>query len=169
MREMVKQLLADRFALKVHTETRELPVYALIPAKGGIKLERSTSATPGTGGIELVAAGWTQGNNIRMASFIEVLSRNMDRPVIDKTGFADAFNYRLTYLANPTADPATLSPDGCPRAMADYIERRKLKVEAMSCPDVFTAVQEQLGLKLDAQKAPIEVLVVDHAEKPSAN
>ena len=169
MRELAKQQLSERFAQQVHSEPRELPVYALIPAKGGVKLQGFARVAPSIDGIVGMVTGWTQGNNVTVASLVNLLTGIVDRPVIDKTGFTEAFNYRLTYLANPAADPETLSPDGCPRAMADFIDRRGLNVGPMSCPDRFTAVQEQLGLKLDAQKAPLEVLVVDHAEKPSAN
>jgi hypothetical protein len=106
-----------------------------------------------------------------MRSLIEVLSRSLDRPLVDKTNFTDAFDFKLTWTpdSGASADPRTVSDPGCPPSFAALQERLGLKPEAASCPSIFTAVQEQLGLKLDPQKAPIQVLVIDHVERPSAN
>jgi uncharacterized protein (TIGR03435 family) len=109
--------------------------------------------------------GWIQGTNVGMPAFIRVLSGLVDRPVVDKTNFTDAFDFRLTWT--PDSDPP--SDLSCPASFAAFQEQRGLKPEPMSCPSIFTAVQDQLGLKLDAQKDPIEVLVIDHVERPSAN
>jgi len=167
VREMAKALLADRFQLKVHMETRELPVYALIPAKGRTKLAvaKDNGRPRGSGGIASMLKGWIQGTNVAMPAFIRVLSGLVDRPVVDKTNFSDAFDFRLTWT--PDSDPP--SDLSCPASFAAFQEQRKLKPEAMSCPSIFTAVQDQLGLKLDPQKDPIEVLVIDHVERPSPN
>jgi uncharacterized protein (TIGR03435 family) len=167
VREMLKALLADRFQLKVHRETRELPVYALIPAKGGIKLRaaKDNGRPRGTGGISAMVRGWIQGNNVAIPLLLRVLSESVDRPVVDKSGFADAFDFRLTWT--PDSDPAA---DGrCPAAFAPLQEQLGLKAETWDCPSIFTAVQDQFGLKLDPQKDPTEVLVIDHVERPSAN
>jgi len=116
-----------------------------------------------------VARGWIQGTNVSFPQFISALSESVDRPVIDKSGFNDAFDFRLTW----TPDSATDAPaDGsCPSSFAAFAEQRKMDVkpQSWSCPSIFTAVQDQLGLKLDARKEPIEVLVIDHAERPSSN
>ena len=113
--------------------------------------------------------GWIQGNNVSFPQFISALSETVDRPVIDKSGFTDAFDFRLTW----TPDSATDAPaDGaCPASFAAFAEQRKMDLHpaTWSCPSIFTAVQDQLGLKLDARKEPIEVLVIDHAERPSSN
>jgi uncharacterized protein (TIGR03435 family) len=167
LKEMVKVLLADRFQLKVHKETRELPVYALIPAKAGVKLvvAKDTGRPRGSGGIALMDRGWIQGTNVTMESLIRNLSQSMDRPVVDKTHFTEAFDFKLQWT--PDSDPST--EPGCPASFAVIQEQLKLKPEAASCPSIFTAVQEQLGLNLDAQKDPVEVLEIDHVERPSAN
>jgi uncharacterized protein (TIGR03435 family) len=167
VKEMVKTLLAERFQLKVHNETRELPVYALIPAKTGVKLSvaKDNGRPPGSGGIALMDRGWIQGTNVTMKSLIQVLSTSLDRPVVDKTNFTEAFDFRLTW----TADLDAAADPGCPASFAVMQERLKLKPEGWSCPSIFSAVQEQLGLKLDPQKDPIPVLVIDHVERPSAN
>jgi uncharacterized protein (TIGR03435 family) len=167
LREMVKALLSERFQLKVHKETRELPVYALIPTKSGAKVAvaKDNGRPRGSDPILLMDKGWIQGANVAMPAFIQVLSRSVDRPVVDKTSFAEAFDFRLTW----TPDSGPPSDGGCPASFAAGQERLGLKPEAWSCPSIFTAVQDQLGLKLDPQKDPVEVLVIDHVERPAAN
>jgi bla regulator protein blaR1 len=167
VREMAKALLAERFQLKVHKETRDLPVYALIPAKTGIKLAvaKDDGRPRGNGRIANVDRGWLQGTNVTMPSVVQVLSTSVNRPIVDKTNFAEAFDFRLTW----TPDSDTSGDGGCPASFAAAWEHLNRKPEPLSCPSIFTAVQEQLGLKLDPQKAPIEVLVIDHVERPSAN
>jgi uncharacterized protein (TIGR03435 family) len=166
-REMAKALLAERFQLKVHKEIRDLPVYALIPAKGGVKLAvaKDNGGPRGSNGILLVDKGWIQGTDTAMPSLLRALSMSLDRPVVDKTNFTEAFDFRLTW----TPDSDTSGDGGCPASFAAMQERMKLKPEPMSCPSIFTAVQEQMGLKLDPQKDPVEVLVIDHVERPAAN
>jgi uncharacterized protein (TIGR03435 family) len=172
VREMVKALLAERFQLKVHTDIRDLPVYALIPARSGVKppFPKIEDVVRG-GGIALMAKGWIEGADVMMPHLADVLSGYMDHPVVDKTGFTEPFDFRLTW----TPDSAELAPrdtpldPGCPASFAVLRERFRLKQVPASCPSIFTAVQEQLGLKLDLQKSPTEVLVIDHVEKPSEN
>lgn len=84
---------------------------------------------------------------------------------MDRTGFTDPFDFALTYTPDAGA-----APDGaCPEEFTSIRQRRGLPLDPISCPSIFTAVQDQLGLKLDARKEPIEVLVIDHAERPSSN
>ncbi len=171
VRDMAKALLAERFQLKVHKETRELPVYALIPAKSGVKLAvaKDNGRPRGSGGMLSMDRGWIQGTNVSMPGLIQQLSRSLDRPVVDKTNFTDAFDFRLTWTPDSGAAPDTPSDGSCPSSFAAMQERLGQKPEAWSCPSIFTAVQDQLGLKLDPQKDPTEVLVIDHVERPSAN
>jgi len=171
VKEMVKALLAERFQLKVHQETRELPVYAFIPVKAGVKLAvaKDNGKPRGSGSIAVFDSGWIQGTNVTMASVVQELSRSMDRPIVDKSNFTEAFDFRLQWTPDTDALADASTPSGCPAGFAEIQEELKLKPERMSCPSLFTAVQEQLGLKLDAQKAPIDVLVIDHVERPSAN
>jgi uncharacterized protein (TIGR03435 family) len=143
---MVQQLLAERFQLAFHRETRDMPVYELVSGKTGAKLKSvdfgkgSTSFSPG----KLTATA------VPLRNFVEVLSRYLNRPVLDKTGLTGTFDFTLEF-----------SPDG--KGSDDAGE---LPVGA----SLFTAIQEQLGLKLEARKAPIEVLVVDRAERvPTGN
>jgi len=141
MRLMFQALLAERFKLTVHHETRTLSVYELVVAKSGPKLqEASSTARPGfssqggRGGVRMNA------QKVTLAGFADWLSRNVERPVIDKNNLTCDFGFKLEWAREG---------DG---------------------PSVFTALQDQLGLKLQATKAPIEILVIDHAEKvPTEN
>ncbi len=137
--EMVKALLADRFQLKVHQETRELPVYALIPAKGGIKLQpaKDNGRPRGTGGIAFMVRGWIQGNNVGMPSLVSVLSREMaDRPVVDKTGFSDGFDFRLTWTPDADARRGLAAVRRALRAFQDtaWAEAGDLETVRLSLP-----------------------------------
>ena len=115
--------------------------------------------------MEPVARGFLRGNNVTMPSLVETLRHQVDRPVIDKTGFQAAFDMVLTW----TPEGSDAKEGACPAEFATYRQQRGLAPGPMTCPSIFTAVQDQLGLRLDARKEPIEVLVVDHAERPSAN
>jgi uncharacterized protein (TIGR03435 family) len=145
---MLRTLLAERFKLAVHRETRTIPAYVLEVARKGPKLEKAA------GGVSSDASGWAMidAANTTMDHFAWVLARQMDLPVVNRTGLEGAFNLKLTWTpdsgqpARPGGDSGV--PDG---------------------PSIFTAIQEQLGLRLRSEKTPVAVLVVDHAEKPSEN
>jgi uncharacterized protein (TIGR03435 family) len=137
--QMLRALLADRFRLQLHRETRTLEVYVLGVAKNGPKLKKSDKAQATTRGEH----GAIDATKITMDRFAEVLSRQMDLPVVNQTGIEGVFDLALQW-----------SPESTPT------DNR---------PSIFTAVQEQLGLRLTAERAPIEVLVIDHAEPPSEN
>ena len=142
---MAQQLLADRFQLKTHREMRPVPVYALVVSKTGHKLQaaKDNGKPRGSGGIESVAPGWIRGTNVPVKNLINVLSGLLDRPVVDQTDLNDPVDFSLQW-----------APDGS---------------DDTTHPSIFTAIQEQLGLRLEPQKLPIEVLVIDHVEQPSAN
>lgn len=140
--EMVRALLADRFKLATHTETRQLPLYALVVARGSPKLgaiqDGGTSINLGKDHLEV------QGSN-SLSLLAEQLSKVVGRDVIDRTGISGRYNLKLQW----TPDDASASAD--------------------SGPSIFTALEEQLGLKLESQKGPVQVLVIDHVELPTAN
>jgi len=140
-RRMVQALLADRFQLKLHQETRTLPAYDLILAKGGSKLQptKSTGKSIGTGRTHF------NGEGLTMTSIAEELSLITGRVVVDRTNLADRYDLKLEW----TADDAPASDN--------------------SAPSLFTAIQEQLGLKLEPAKEPVPVLVIDHVDLPTAN
>jgi uncharacterized protein (TIGR03435 family) len=147
--EMVQALLADRFGLVVHIETRELPIYVLVVAKGGPKMgavqETGSYVNTGNGRIEV------QMQN-SVAVLAEELSKAAGRDVVDKTGMTGRYHLKLQWTPDDAAAPS--SGNG---AASD------------SGPSLFTAIEEQLGLKLESAKGPVEVLVVDHVEMPSQN
>jgi uncharacterized protein (TIGR03435 family) len=153
-RQMVQQLLADRFKLAVHFETKELPVYALVVAKGGPKLAVSTVKDGGTsvssGNARMTAKGVTM---TKLAQTLtQVLARELGRIVIDKTGIDGKYDVKLEWAP----DSGSATPGG-----SNDI--------APPGPSIFTATQEQLGLKLESTKAAVETLVIDHIEQPSEN
>jgi uncharacterized protein (TIGR03435 family) len=143
---MVQQLLADRFKLTFHTEQREMPVYELVVGKTGSKLK---SVEFGRGSSSM-SPGKLEATAIPLRNFVETLSRLLNRPVLDKTGMTGVFDFVLEW------SPEGRSTDGA----------GDLPVG----PSLFTAIPEQLGLKLESRKAPIEILVIDRAEKvPTIN
>lgn len=146
-RLMVQALLGERFKLVSHSETRELPIYALMVAKGGAKLEESKSDGRKVSGSygKLVLEGLTTDGIARE------LAKVVGRVVVDKTGISGRFD--VTLLWTPDQGPAKVNGEPIPDPP----------------PSIFTAVQEQLGLKLESQKGPVQVLVVDHVELPTAN
>jgi uncharacterized protein (TIGR03435 family) len=159
---MVQKLLADRFQLTFHRDQKEQSVYAITVVKTGAKMaknETNPNGLPGFGGPPL------RGFNVRnstMAEFAGVMQANfMERPVVDQTGFGAT---RYDFVLKWTPDGAQPSPGGGAGAGAtpatDNLE---------APPDLFTAFQQQLGLKLESTKAPVDVLVIDRVEKPSAN
>jgi uncharacterized protein (TIGR03435 family) len=141
-RQMLRALLAERFKVTAHTEEREMPVLALRIAKGGSKLRPTDTAEVGlSGGQGRISI---TGGNDALAVLVYELSWRLDRPVIDQTGLKGRYAFTLNWSedgASPTS----------------------------GAPSVFTAIQEQLGLKLEATKGPVTFLVIDHAERPSAN
>jgi uncharacterized protein (TIGR03435 family) len=173
-RRRLQTLLQDRFRLTVHRETRELPIYELIVAKGGPRLyaPACTEIDPGNPGPApgktimdyCGSSGFFKGrfeaSSANMGDLAKALANLLDRTVVDKTGISGVFHIRLTFASDDTTVRApVVYPDdpGNPPAATDLD------------PNIFTALQEQLGLKLGSSKGPVEVLVVDHAEKPSEN
>jgi len=169
---MMQALLEERFKLKIHHETREVPVYALTVAKAGPKLKpfKDGSCTPidftkltmsaldsrvpgvnycrnvarPAGGIEIYDAQGTSLDEFCILQF-----GRMDRPVINRTGIAGLFDIHLEFA------PGATNPDDAASDAAG--------------PSIFTALQQQLGLKLEAARGPGEFVVIDHVEKPSGN
>ncbi len=163
MKAMFQKLLADRFNLKFHREKKELSVYAITVAKGGEKIkkeENSTLPIPGFGGRP------QNGFNVRngtIAEFASVMQAQfMEQPVVDQTGLGDT---RYTFVLKWTPDPSqsTGFGGGPPPDAAPPVP------DADAPPDLFTAMQQQLGLKMGTTKAPVEVMVIDKVDKPSDN
>ena len=158
MRGMFKKLLADRYQLKFHYEQKELSVYALTVAKGGDKMTKNTSDPAGLPGLFFQGLGLLTVRNATMKDFSQLMqSAVLDRPVADQTGLKDRFDFGLKW----TPDDSQFGGMG-------------MKVPpptdaANAPPSLFTALPEQLGLRMDATKAPVQVLVIDCIQKPTAN
>ncbi|MGD0912440.1 MAG: TIGR03435 family protein [Terracidiphilus sp.] len=147
--QMMQDLLADRFQLKFHKETRELPIYNLVVAKAGLKIE----ATPeGKGNGYSMGGGKLSGTGIALDSLAFSLSNEVGRMIVNKTGLTGGYNIDLKWQPDAMAAGSSNSSSADP-----------------PLPDLFTALQEQLGLKLEAAKGPVDVYVIDQVEKPSEN
>jgi len=146
---MLRSLLADRFKLVVHTETKEQPIYELVVAKSGSKLQPAKSDQPTR--MIMSGSGKFSMETAQISALIYQLSPQLGRPVIDKTGLTGNYEIKLEWAR----DSGSASSDAAP--------------SDASAPSIFTAVQEQLGLKLVSTKGPVDTLVIDHAEPPTAN
>ncbi len=153
---MFQNLLADRFNLKLHRQTKMGPVYVLMVASSGLKMK---PVDPGKDRHSPITTGpndETIGSRVPMNYFCFWLGQNLQsdqRPVIDTTGLIGTYDFRLTFRPElpPEASTQALSP------------------EVQNLPSIFAALKDQLGLELVPQKGPVETLVIDHVEKPSAN
>ena len=145
MSALFESLLADRFQLKFHHETRELPVLALVAAKNGVKLKpaadgegtSSNTSNQGKGTSRLKAVAT---NMPLLAAYI---GNRLGRLVVDRTGLSGSYDFSLEWAPDEASDSAA--------------------------PSLVTALREQLGLRLESQKAPVEVLVIDRLQRPSEN
>ena len=192
IKPLLQSLLAERCNLQVHRETRELPTYTLVVGKSGHKLQKSEIQTeelekepapkvgqPGAPGAPAHAAddvsrggavgrgsqvrigrGQVNAQMITISEFTRLLAQVLGRPVTDKTGLNGNFDFKLEWTPDEamrgTAPPGEVTPhEGSPAGD--------------SGPSIFTALQEQLGLKLESDNGPVEILVIDRIEKPSAN
>ena len=142
---MMQSVFAERFGMRVHMETREMPAYALVLAKSGSKLKEPSDTTSGIsqfGG----STGEVKWANSPLTDLKFLLAKETGKPVVDKTGLTGKYDFMLQYT--PADHAAT---------------------DESSRPSIFTALEEQLGLKLVPTKQPVEVLVVDSIEQPTEN
>ncbi|HEY4085760.1 MAG TPA: TIGR03435 family protein [Bryobacteraceae bacterium] len=135
-KQMLQSLLSDRFQLAVHRETRELPLYSMVLAKGGAKLQRGDAATRSSSSGATFLRG-----TMDSGAWAAALTSTLHRTVIDNTALQGIWKFDLTWAADDNT----------------------------AGPSLFTALQEQPGLKMESTKGPVQVLVIDHAEKPSNN
>jgi uncharacterized protein (TIGR03435 family) len=139
-RPLMQDLLQRRFHLAVHFETREVSGYELVVAKGGSKLEITTKSDA----MAYIYSNGLQSASLNTRTLASLLSRPLGHPVVDKTGLTDFYKLKLSFA--PVEEPSS------------------------GLPDIFTAVQEQLGLKLESKKIPADFLVIDHVDKtPTEN
>jgi uncharacterized protein (TIGR03435 family) len=169
-RQMLQAVLAERFQLKVHREPKEVPIYALVVEKKGTKMKEATpgdhyadgpkspDGTPAGAGTLIPTAKGLTGQAAEMTTLALMLSTlDLGREVVDRTGLTGRYDFTLRCA--PT------------QAMRPLIngQMQPVSEEDATLPSIFTAVQEQLGLKLESTKGMIEGLVIDHIEQPSEN
>jgi len=146
--QLLRQLLKERFGLQFHCESREMPAYALQVVKG--RPELTPAANAHAQPLEWTDGhGWERTENFRsysMTDFVVMQQLFMDRPLVDQTGLTGRYDFKLTY-----------SYGVAPEASAD------------AAPTIFTAIKEQLGLKFEAVKAPVDAFVIDRIERPTPN
>ena len=148
LRTMLQNMLAQRFGMKVHFDKKDMQAYSLVIAKGGLKMKPAAEGA----GVPTASASMRMGSksmhfmvpHATMASICASLSRQLSEPVIDQTGLTGAYNFDLEFAREGAVDA--------------------------TAPNLFTALQEQLGLKLESKKQPVDIVIVDHAEKtPTEN
>jgi len=144
LQQMVQALLVERFKLKFHREQKLVPGYAMVVAKSGLKVKpvEGEGSSMSSNDTKLTA------KHVDMPRIAVFASRVLGQPVIDETGVKDGFDFVLEF---------------------DRRQRTESDPNAPALPTIFTALSEQLGLKLEPKKVPLDVLVVDHAEKPTEN
>jgi bla regulator protein BlaR1 len=155
LRPLLQKLLADRFQLTIHHDTKELPVYALVVGKNGPKFKESVANGPGPN-IRM-GRGVIDGQGMGMEMLASQVSGQLGRTVIDRTGLKGQYEIKLEFTPEGSsqrgpADGPEASPPPDPTG-----------------PSIFTALQEQLGLKLESSKGPVEIIIIDRAEKPTEN
>jgi uncharacterized protein (TIGR03435 family) len=136
-KQMVRIMLADRFQLKTHVETRDMLSYVIRESPGGVKLKASEQLNSGNSNMR---KGHLDFSGVALSSLAQLLAGQLDRPVVDGTGLTSRFDGTLDW--SPEGD------DG---------------------PSIFTALSEQMGLKLESRRGPVEILVIDRLERPTEN
>ena len=154
LQKMMQGLLAERFKLAIRRETRELPMYALVVAKGGARVRLTEPpAVMGQNPFNMPGRGRLIGTQVTAAMLAKALSSQLGRSVNDETGLAGVFDFKLEW------EPDATQPGGAPAG-----------AETGTGASLFTALQEQLGLRLEARKGPVEALVIEHIESsPTEN
>jgi len=156
IRQMTQTLLADRFALKLHTESKDPPIYKMVtvkPAKGLHQV--AACAAPDCPVFDMSVGGQLTARGVTMEDFAHVMTDLTSRPVRNQTSLAGQYDLRLLWRPDD-ATPGAVGPRGSP-------------APDPTLASIFTALTEQLGLKLQSDKGPVDVYVIDHAEKPSEN
>jgi uncharacterized protein (TIGR03435 family) len=174
---MIRSLLMERCKMTVHQETKEMSILSMVVAKNGSKLKASAppdmsagdpATAPGAGpgpngprqGVRM-GRGEVKGNAVSLSLLANILSRQLGRTVVDNTGLTGVYDFDLKWTPDENEGQMFRAPGGDAAATPPPVQT--------AGPTVFTAIQEQLGLKLEATKAPVAVWMIDHVEKPTAN
>jgi len=172
VRLMSQNLLADRFKLVAHRDQKVLPVYALVAGKGGFKIKPAEGGGAGGRGMARFSPGRLELQKTTLTAFADTLSHFLERPVVDQTKIEGSYDFSLEW----TPDESQMQQmrlairdhgPGPGRGGAGNVEPAPTDIEG---PSIFAAIEEKLGLKLEARNLAVEVLVIDHAEKvPTEN
>jgi uncharacterized protein (TIGR03435 family) len=162
---MIQKLLADRFHLVFHYQKRELPIYTITIAKDGPKLTASTADAGEPGWFQWQhRLGDLRVTNLTIAEFTVWFQKNVtDKPLVDRTGLTAHYDFRLTWTPGESEFPQFRRTGGFNPSPHDDLDSAKAP------PNLYKAFEEQLGLKLTPTKGPVDIMVIDHAEKPSPN
>jgi uncharacterized protein (TIGR03435 family) len=153
-KSLVRELLADRFQLTTHRESKQMPVYLLVVAKDGPKLLAHNDAGPKTRG----GCGRLVGRRVTAENIASMLARQLDREVLNRTGLSGEYDMQLDF-----------TPDsGSCRAVGDP-QSGSVATDPSGLPSIYAALQQQLGLKLESGKGAVEFLIIDRVERPSEN
>jgi uncharacterized protein (TIGR03435 family) len=182
---MLQALLEERFALRIHRETREAPIYVLTAAKGGHKMKAFVEGTCIVADITQPAAARQPGQNycrtaqraqppnfvvdaqgVTMEEFSKTTLASMDRPVVNQTGIAGRYDFHLEFAPDESIG-GVFGAQGLQR-MRNAAPRDAAAPDSIGA-SIFTALQQQLGLRLEPARGPSDFLVIDHVERPSAN
>jgi uncharacterized protein (TIGR03435 family) len=172
---MLQAVLEDRFQLKVHRERKELPAYALVVAKNGPKVKESDSSTVAR---SKMGFGEITDQNTSMGTLSSQLTEQLGRFVFDRTGLQGAYDFHMQWASDLSQTDTKQVVKGSVRKLKDLDGFPRPQPGAGpeappplggNGPSIFTALQDQLGLRLEATKGPVQVLIIDHAEKPDAN
>lgn len=158
---MIQSLLADRFKLAFHRETKEMPVYVLVPGKNGPKLHASEPSGGEVKSQFRMGRGQLDLQSANMAGLADALSTQVGSNILDRTGISGFYDIKLEWTPDESESPLFKGPPDGKAAAAPAPDA--------AGPSIFTAIQEQLGLKLESQKGPVEMFIIDHIEKASEN
>lgn len=169
-RLMLQNLLAERFQLSTHRESKDMQIFALVVTKGGPKIKPSEVQVEAKGGRMMFGPEGLECKQMAMSGLAQMLARQMARPVLDMTELKGVYDFKLKYTMDEGMRGNMMAgmppPPPRPDGGGEKAEARGQE----NGPSIFAAVQEQLGLKLEARKGPMDILVVDHAEKvPTEN
>jgi uncharacterized protein (TIGR03435 family) len=153
---MFQNLLVDRFKLQFHKETRILPAFELVVDKSGAKLTENKSPEHFDIPIRGTGRGKIEAMHSSMSYFAWILSQMLDQPVLDQTGLRQFYDFKLEWTPEP---PPGMGAGGGAGA----------NLPPTNGPDIYTAIREELGLRLESHKGPVEVMIIDHIERPSEN
>lgn len=158
---LLRGLIEDRFRLKTRRETKKMPIYALLVAKNGPKLKPRPGDASAAKPLMQFGNGSATFTDSSVASLAGQLTLSLGRPVVDRSGIQGSYDFTLEWTPAPD--------EGGPQTIGLPPRAEPPRPAVSNGPSIFTALQEQLGLRLESRKGPVDILVIDHVERPSEN